>query len=140
MLILYNNKQGNESFALYVFLYFNDMVKVMKLLKVLVITLLGLCSLNSYGATLEATDTFYHFAKKCNAQGKTAYFLDDTGRWQGYSANQIYQEYKYMLDMSSFGSLSSDSAPSVSSNDVQLYLKNTRAKRLAAAKSHLMCK
>lgn len=116
------------------------MVYIMKLLKVIAITVFGMCSLNSYGMTLDATDTFYYFAKNCNAQGKTAYYLDDNGRWQGYSASQIYQQYKYMLDISSFGSLNSDSAPSVSNNDVQVYLKNTRAQRLAAAKSHLMCK
>lgn len=116
------------------------MVYVMKLLKVIAVTVLGLCSLNSYGMTLDAMDTFYYFAKNCNAQGKTAYYLNDNGRWQGYSANEIYQQYKYVLDMSSFGSLNSDSAPSsVSSNDIQAYLKNTRAQRLAAAKSHLMC-
>lgn len=112
----------------------------MKLLKIFALVIMSGFSIQSYAASLDVTDTLYHFAKKCNAQGKAAYFLDDTGRWQAYSANQIYQEYKYMLDMASFGSLNSDSAPSVSSNDVQVYLKNTRAKRLAASQSHLMCK
>ena len=112
----------------------------MKSLNFFAIAILGCCSINAYSANLDVTDTLYHFAKKCNDQGKVAYFQDDTGKWQSYSANQIYQEYKYMLDMASFGSLSSDSAPSVSSNDIQVYLKNTRAKRLASAKSYLSCK
>lgn len=112
----------------------------MKSLKVLAVTIVSLFSINSYGATLDVTDTLYHFAKKCNAQGKIAYFQNDSGRWQAYAANQIYQEYKYMLDMASFGSLSSDSASSVSSKDVQVYLENTRAKRLVAANGYLMCK
>lgn len=110
----------------------------MKSLKVFAI-IVGCFSINGYGATLDVTDTLYHFAKKCNAQGKVAYFQNDAGGWQAYSAGQIYQEYKYMLDMSSFGSLNSDSAPSVSSKDVQVYLNNTRAKRLAAAKGYLVC-
>lgn len=112
----------------------------MKLLKVLVVTIIGFCSINSHGATLDVTDTLYHFAKNCNAQGRVAYYQEDSGRWQAYSASQIYQEYQYMLDMASFGSLSSDSAPSVSSQDILTYLGKTRANRLAAAKGYLMCK
>lgn len=112
----------------------------MKSLKLMVITMIGLCSINSYAVTLDVTDTLYHFAKKCNAQGRVAYFQDDAGCWQPYAVNQIYQEYKYMLDIAAFGSLSNDSEPSISSKDVQMYLDRTRAKRLAEANGYLACK
>ncbi|MDQ8936252.1 hypothetical protein [Acinetobacter rudis] len=112
----------------------------MKSLKVLAVAIMGFCSIDSYGATLDVTDTLYHFAKNCNAQGRVAYYQEDTGRWQAYSADQMHYEYKYMLDMLSLGSLSSDSGGSVSRQDIQAYLDKTRANRLAAAKGYLMCK
>lgn len=111
----------------------------MSVLKSLGFIVIGCIALNSYAATLDVTDTLYHFAKKCNGQGKTAYFKDDTGRWNAYAANQIHQEYMYMLEMTSYGSLSNDSAPSVSSKDIQTYLNQTRAKRLQAAQPNLKC-
>ena len=71
----------------------------MKVLKIALLSTVAFYSVSSIAAvSLDQGDTMYYFAKDCNKKGKTSYGNTDYG-WQPYSASDVYQEYKYMLDM-----------------------------------------
>nr|WP_015060779.1 hypothetical protein [Psychrobacter sp. DAB_AL43B]AFF18196.1 hypothetical protein [Psychrobacter sp. DAB_AL43B] len=107
----------------------------MKVLKIALLSTVAFYSVSSIAAvSLDQGDTMYYFAKDCNKKGKTSYGNTDYG-WQPYSASDVYQEYKYMLDMVAINSLMSGSGNSVSESDMKNYLQKTRAKRISAAQS-----
>ncbi len=104
--------------------------------KLFIVGLFAVLSASAYGqASLEDADTMYYFAKKC---GGYAYSKTNNG-WQAYSADAIYYQYNYMIDMTSLGSMPmyGTSKKYVSRKDLRKYLKKTRSKRLRnAVKQH----
>ena len=113
-------------------------------LKILLLAITATFSINCFaaGATLEQSDTMYHFAKSCEKDGMSTYYTDRNNQYQHYSSADIYSQYKYMLDMLDIGSLSMfESTNSVSKADMLNYLAKTRARRTRVAldQDFLMC-
>lgn len=81
-------------------------------------------------ATLVNGDTMYYFAKACNSKGKTAY-ANTGSNWQAYSQEEVYQEYKYMLDMTELNTW--NSPQKITRKDILDDLSRTRQSRLKSA-------
>lgn len=108
----------------------------LKILKTLLLAITATFSINCFAAeaTLELSDTMYHFAKSCEKDGMSTYYTDRSNEYRYYSSADIYSQYKYMLDMLDIGSLSMfESTNSVSKADMLNYLAKTRARRTSIA-------